>query len=210
MFRCSTLYSLVHAIIKPYFTAQRRKLGYIHPTSFVRLPTIIKGTKNVFLYEDVHIMGNSLIMCTNSRFIMKKKSGAAEGLTVVAGDHYSPVGAFFMDVDDSEKPKGLDKDIVVEEDVWIAANVTLLMGAHIGRGAVLGAGSVIRSNIPPYAVVIGNPARIVGFKFTPEQAEQHERSLYPEEERIPVSTLEKNYKKYFLDRIVEIKSFTKI
>ena len=88
------------------------------------------------------------------------------------------------------------QDITVAEDVWMATNVTLLMGAHIGRGAVIGAGSVIRSKVPPYAIVMGNPAMIVGFKFNPEQVIEHEKALYPPEERLPLDLLEKNYKKY--------------
>lgn len=202
--------SLIHAIIKPYFSARRSKFGYIHPTAFVRLPTIVKGAENVYLYERTHVLANSVILSTNAKFILKKNSGAAEGLTVVTGDHYSQVGKFFMDITDVDKPKELDKDIIVEEDVWMATNVTLLMGAHIGRGAVIGAGSVVRTKVPPYALVIGNPAKVVGFKFNPEQVIEHEKKLYPEEERLSLETLEKNYKKYFLDRVSEIKSYIRI
>lgn len=209
-FRNSNCVSIIDSIRKNYFSTRRKKFGYIDETAFVRLPTIIKGTENVFMYERSHILSNAVILTTNAKFILKKYSGAAEGLTVVTGNHYSEVGRFFMDITDADKPKEMDKDIVVEEDVWIATNVTLLMGTHIGRGAVIGAGSVIRSKVPPYAMVMGNPAKIVGFKFNPEQAIEHEKALYPPEERLPKETLEKNYKKYFLDRISEVKSFTKI
>lgn len=210
MLRTTFFFSLVHGLIKPYFSARRKNFGYIHPTAFVRLPSIIKGVENVFLYEKTQILSNSVILTTNAKFIMKKNSGAAEGLTVVTGDHFSKVGKFFIDITDAEKPEGLDKDIIVEEDVWIATNVTLLMGAHIGRGAILGSGCVIRSKIPPYAIVIGNPAKIVGFKFTPNEITKHEESLYPLDERIPLQTLEKNYRKYFLDRIKDIKTIMRV
>lgn len=210
MLKKSHFSSLLHAIVKPYFSARRSKFGFIHPTAFVRLPTIVKGAKNVYLYENTHILANSVVLSTKAKFIIKKNSGAAEGLTVVTGNHYSEVGKFFMDITDADKPHELDKDIVVEEDVWMATNVTLLMGTHVGRGAVIGAGSVVRTKVPPYAMVIGNPAKVVGFKFTPEQVLEHERVLYPPEERIPLETLEKNYKKYFLDRVSEIKSYIKI
>lgn len=206
----SHFYSLLHAIVKPYFTARRSKFGFIHPTAFVRLPTIVKGAENVFMYERVHILANSVILTTNAKFVIKKNSGAAEGLTVVTGNHYSEVGKFFMDITDTDKPEDMDKDIIVEEDVWMATNVTLLMGAHIGRGAVIGSGSVVRSKVPPYAMVMGNPAKVVGFKFNPEQVVKHEEVLYPSEERLPVELLEKNYKKYFLDRVSDIKSYTKL
>ena len=86
--------------------------------------------------------------------------------------------------------------------------MTLLSGVHLNRGATVGAGSVVRTSIPPYAIVAGNPAKIVGFRFTPEEIIEHEKVLYPEEERLPLELLEKNYKKYFLDHIKEIKAYT--
>lgn len=210
MFRNSLLFSLIHAVVMPYFTARRSKFGYIHPTAFVRLPTVIKGVENVYLYEKAHISANSVILSTNAKFIVKKHSEAAEGLTVVTGNHDHQVGKFFAEITDAEKKRNLDKDIVVEEDVSMATNVTLLMGAHVGRGAVIGSGSVVRSKVPPYAIVIGNPAKVVGFKFTPEQIIRHEEILYSPEERLPKDLLEKNYQKYIWDRLAEIDEYTKI
>ena len=90
----------------------------------------------------------------------------------------------------------------------MGARVSLLSGVHIGRGAEIGTGAVVRGSIPPYAVVIGNPAKVVGFRFTPEEIIEHEKILYPESERLPLELLEKNYKKYFLDHIKEIKAYT--
>ena len=150
-----------------------------------------------------------------AKFVMKRYSGAAFGLKVVTGNHMRVVGKMYMQVTDElkeslDKNNVYDKDVIVEEDVWIGSNVTLLGGAHLGRGSNIGSGSVVRGNIPPYAIVIGNPAKVVGFSFTPEQIVEHEKQLYPEEERIPLERLEKNYQKYFLKRIKEIRDFTRI
>lgn len=203
--RNSTLFSIALGVWRGYFANRRGKFGYIHPTAFVRLPSIIKGIENVYLHENTHLLSNSLILTTGAKFIMKKNSGSAEGLTVVTGNHYSPVGKWFMEVGDNEKPKDLDKDVVVEEDVWLASNVTLLAGVVVRRGGVVGAGSVVRKSTPPYAIVAGNPAKVVGFRFNPEEAYEHECALYPEEERIPLETLQKNYEKFFISRFSEIK-----
>jgi len=99
------------------------------------------------------------------------------------------------------------KDIVVEEDVWLAANVTLLAGVNVGRGAIIGSGAVCRNTIPPYAIVVGNPAKVVGFKFTPAETIVHENTLYPQNERLSFELLEKNYNKYFVRKITEIRSY---
>lgn len=49
--------------------------------------------------------------------------------------------------------------VVIEDDVWIGANVTILPGKRIGRGSVVAAGSVVTSDVPPFNIVGGNPAR---------------------------------------------------
>lgn len=58
--------------------------------------------------------------------------------------------------------------VVIEDDVWIGAHVVVLPGVTIGRGAVVGAGSVVRDNVPPFAIVVGAPARII--RYRPETA----------------------------------------
>jgi acetyltransferase-like isoleucine patch superfamily enzyme len=63
------------------------------------------------------------------------------------------------------------KHILVGNDVWIGARATLLNGVVVGDGAVIGAGTVVTSSVPPYAVVVGNPPRIVHYRFSPEQIE---------------------------------------
>lgn len=57
--------------------------------------------------------------------------------------------------------------IVVEDDVWIGSKVTILDGVVIGQGAVIGAGAVVTRSIPPYAVAVGTPARVVDHRGNP-------------------------------------------
>jgi maltose O-acetyltransferase len=51
--------------------------------------------------------------------------------------------------------------VVIEDDVWLGARVIILPGIRIGRGAVIGAGAIVTKDVPPYAICVGNPARIV-------------------------------------------------
>ena len=207
--RNSTLFGIVLSFYKRYFSCRRSLFGYIHPSAFVRYPIIIKGINNVFMYENTSILSGATILTTKARFIMKKYSGAAEGLCVVTGSHVSIPGKWLREITDDMKPKDADKDVIIEEDVWIAANVTILSGVTVGRGSAIGAGSVVRKNVPPYSIVIGNPAKVVGFKFTPEEIIEHEKELYLECERLPMEKLESNYNKYFICRYKEIKEFNK-
>ena len=58
--------------------------------------------------------------------------------------------------------------MTIGSDVWVGANAQLLGGIHIGNGAVIGAGTVVAKDVPPYAVVVGNPARIIKYRFDEE------------------------------------------
>lgn len=107
--------------------------------------------------------------------------------------------------------------IPIQSKLEIFEGVAILSRAYIadtchsiGRRAIIGAGSYVRNNIPPYAIVMGNPAKIVGFKLTPEEIVEYEKTHYDEKDRIPLDLLEKNYEKYFLKRWKEIKLWIKL
>ena len=55
----------------------------------------------------------------------------------------------------------VSKPIVIEDDVWIGENATILKGVTIGRGSVVACCSVVTKDVPPYTIVAGNPARVV-------------------------------------------------
>jgi len=113
---------------------------------------------------------------------------------VRTGNHYQEVGKLFRLIDDAYKLEhGLvekfDKDVVVEEDVWLGVNVTLLSGVTVGRGAIVAAGSVVTKDVPPYSVVGGVPARFIKFKWPLEDILKHERIIYTVDERISENKL---------------------
>ncbi len=59
-------------------------------------------------------------------------------------------------------------DTIIGNDVWIGQNTTILPGVHIGDGVIIGANSVVGSDIEPYSIVAGNPARLVRKRFDDE------------------------------------------
>lgn len=192
---------------------QISQFAHFEKTSRIYAPERLDCPHKIYMYENTNINEGAVIIISSAskdgRFVMKKNSGSAANLTVITGNHQKQVGILFKELAQGHIGD-IDKDVIVEEDVWLGANVTLMAGVVVGRGATVGAGSVCIKSIPPYAIVMGNPAKIIGFNFNPEQVIEHEKALYPEDERIPLETLEKNYKKFFLDRIAEIKSYTKL
>lgn len=197
----------INGLYTYYFQTKRKSFGHIDKTATIKYPLLVRGGKNVELYEHTILSSGAKILANRAKFIMKKYSGAAENLTVITGTHLNKVGWWYLNITNEMKPAKLDRDVILEEDVWLGMNVTLLLGVTIGRGAIVGSGAVVRTSIPPYAIAIGNPARIVGFKFTPDEILEHEKILYPENERIPEAKLRKNYEKYYWNKREEIIQF---
>ena len=91
---------------------------------------------------------------------------------------------------DKDLSIGLDKDIIIEEDVWAGMDVMILRGLTIGRGCTIAARSVVTKSNPPYSIVGGIPAKVLKFYWTIDQILEHEPNLYPEAERYTREYLE--------------------
>ena len=113
-----------------------------------------------------------------SKLSIGKFGSMSEFITIfLAGEHRTnwvstyPFHAFitkYLGVD-SHQSKG---DVTIGNDVWIASSVTILSGVTIGDGVCIGANSVIAKDIPDYAIVAGNPARIIRYRFDPDTIEK--------------------------------------
>ena len=69
----------------------------------------------------------------------------------------------------------------IGNDVWIGTGALLVCGSnalHIGNGAVIAAGAVVTKNVPPYAIVAGNPAKVIRYRFSSEVIEKLEKAKW--------------------------------
>lgn len=66
-------------------------------------------------------------------------------------------------------------EIVVEDEVWIGANVIILSGVKIGKGAIIAAGSVVTKDVEPFSIVGGNPARFIKWKIPLDLLEERKK-----------------------------------
>ena len=81
----------------------------------------------------------------------------------------------FDDPDSPWQKQGwIRNPVIIGDDVWVAANVFVMPGVTIGHGAILSAGSVVNKSIPSFAIVAGNPARVIGWRRPQVSAAEEE------------------------------------
>lgn len=109
-----------------------------------------------------------------AKFNIGKYCSIASGVTVALGNHnagavstfpFAALRAFWPSAP-SQGDHSTKGDVTIGNDVWIAANAFIGSGVTIGDGAVIAAHAVVTKSVPPYAVVGGNPARILKFRFS--------------------------------------------
>ena len=149
---------------------------YVRPT--VTNPNIIVGeftyiadsdfeSHVTHLYEwngDRLIIGKFCQIAAGVEFVM---NGANHQMNAVTSFPFYTLQGWNMQPPDP-KDLPLKGDMVIGNDVWIGQNVTILPGVHIGDGAIIGANAVVGSDIPPYTIVVGNPARTLRKRFNDE------------------------------------------
>lgn len=138
--------------------------------------TIGHGTEgnleHVFVGDSVSIGRHCYFMCKLANVRIGNHVMTGPFVTMVTGGHRMDVFDRYMDeVGDEEKRPQDDQDIVIEDDVWIGANVTILKGVTVHSGSVLAAGAVVNRDVPPFAIVGGVPARVLKYRKPNNQGE---------------------------------------
>lgn len=153
-----------------------KTVTYVKPT--VTNPNIIVGDFTYFsdvfferhvthryeYYPDKLIIGKFCQIASGVNFVM---SGANHQMNAVTTFPFYIMEGWDQSVPPLEEMP-LKGDTVIGNDVWIGQNVTILPGVHIGDGAIIGMNSVVASNVEPYTIVAGNPARVIRKRFDNE------------------------------------------
>lgn len=127
--------------------------------------------------SNVSLPKGSIIYCTEASLTIGNNVIFGPKPTIITGDHrIDVIGTPIIDVKD-KLPEN-DLPVVIEDDVWFGANVTILKGVTIGRGSVVAAGSVVTKSCLPYSIIGGVPAKIIKRRFTDDQIAEHEKILY--------------------------------
>lgn len=93
---------------------------------------------------------------------------------------YVSTSAYFYNKSLGYEVKDVQRETLeIGNDVWIGYGTIILSGCHkIGNGCVIGAGSIVTHDIPPYAIAVGNPAKIIKYRFTLQEQEKLEKSRW--------------------------------
>lgn len=117
----------------------------------VTVGNLSSGIVNVNYYKtgDEYLsIGNMCSIATDSKFIL-------------GGEHHQNCLSTMI-----EAMPGFSKGhIIVDDDVWIGSGATVMSGVHIGQGCIVAAGSLVTKDTPPYSIVGGVPAKVIGMRF---------------------------------------------
>lgn len=180
----------------------RRHLGSAGKNANIGIPTYIAFAKSLHMEENTVLrLGANILNTPYEHIYIKKYTVISTNCTIVTNNHRSTVGIPQVLLGASHI-NDTSSNLYIDEDVYVGTNVTILCGGNLGRGCIVGACSVVTKPVPPYALVVGTPARIVGVKFTIDQIIEHEKRLYPENERFDREYLEDLFEKYYIDKKV--------
>lgn len=149
---------------------------YVKPA--IKNPNIIVGDFTYFsdvdfeshvthhyeFYGDRLIIGNFCQIASGVEFVM---NGANHQMNAVSTYPFYIMEGWEQNVPPLSE-LSMKGDTVIGNDVWIGQNATILAGVHIGDGAIIGLNSVVGSDVPPYTIVAGNPAREIRKRFDDE------------------------------------------
>ena len=149
---------------------------YVKPT--VTNPNIIVGDFTYIADSDFESHVTHFYPWSRDKLIIGKFCQIAAGVEFVMNDANHQMNAvstfpfYTLEGWEMEPPATSDMpfkgDTVIGSDVWIGQNAVILPGVHIGDGAIIGANCVVGSDIDPYTIVVGNPAKALRKRFDDE------------------------------------------
>ena len=152
---------------------------YVKPT--VKNPNIIVGDFTYIADSEFESHVTHFYPWSRGKLVIGKFCQIGTGVEFVMNDANHQMNAvttfpfYTLDGWNMDAPQASDMpykgNTIIGNDVWIGQNATILPGVHIGDGAIIGASSVIGSNVAPYTIAIGNPAKALRKRFDDELIE---------------------------------------
>lgn len=120
---------------------------------------ILKNYGGLIVIGENTFLGEYCVLYGHGDIIIGSNTLIAMQTIIVSSNHSIPSKKQLI-----RHQQDILKPVNIGDDVWIGANCTILGGVNIGNGAVVGAGSLVNKDIPPYAIAVGNPAKIIKYR----------------------------------------------
>lgn len=150
-------------------------------------PDLIVGVGSTIRAPDRLVLGSKVTVAAYSHIACNGKIGNGVLISTNVGiigryDHdYKAIGKLAAECpwiyDLEARARDHRDEVLIEDDVWIGFGAIVLSGVTIGRGAIVAAGAVVIKDVEPYSIVAGNPAKMIGERFSIDERQQHERLI---------------------------------
>lgn len=147
---CRLVFSIPFWWIRKLFI--RMFIGNMGHNCFIMKKFMATNPSNIYLGNNVIINRNVMLDGRGAKIIIGNNVDIAQETNIWTLEH---------DVH-SENHNAIAGNVIIDDYVWIASRVTILPGVHIGKGAVVATGAVVTKDIPPFTIVGGIPAKIIG------------------------------------------------
>lgn len=160
------LYNIIGKILPydsmPYSKGLRNIRYYLFAKSIKKCGKNIRVDKNVYVSPNIEI-GNDVRISENCK--IRKNTIIGDFTMIGPGVHVITSNHKYMDITiPMSKQENLEYSVIIGKDVWIGTNSILLPNIIISDHVIIAAGSIVTKDIPPYAIVGGNPAKIIKFR----------------------------------------------
>ena len=143
---------------------------YTYYDDFENVANFEKNVKYHFDFiGDKLIIGKFCMIASDVKFIMNGANHKMDGITAFPFYIFGKDWAKCTPQKDALPYKG---DTIIENDVWIGHNVTIMPGVKIGNGAIISTNSTVTKEVPPYTIVGGNPAKEIKKRFSDEKIKE--------------------------------------
>ncbi len=178
--------SIVYSLYQKLQTTLRH-IVYVNPEkiaflfrgegSTIHHTLVYSGEENISIGSHSIIGVNCIMYATRAKLSIGNYVLISPNVTFITGEHRTDIiGEYIRNVTDEMKLPQHDKDISIEDDVWIGSNVTILKGVTIGRGSIIHAGAVVSKRVPPYTIYINDKVKVA--RFSDDEIIEHERLLH--------------------------------
>jgi acetyltransferase-like isoleucine patch superfamily enzyme len=112
--------------------------------------------ENIFVGDRTNINRYCCLWASpNAKIVIGRNCLTGSNVTIITSKYKTEGTKNFR------KNTSIEKDVIIEDDVWLGSNVVVLPGVKIGRASVIGAGTVVVKNVPPFSIVVGQEMRVI-------------------------------------------------